>query len=124
MNVLAYSFVNASLVLLISISTVLSPSLAQSPNLSKDAQNYLKIGRDLNAKEDYQRALEAFNQVIRLQPNRFEGYYYRGVTYSLVENDKAALDDVERAIALNPNDALSYSLRGLLLFRYLSLIHI
>lgn len=98
----------------------LSPALAQTSPLPPALQTYfdhLELGQESLTLRDYPAAVAAFSQAIKVQPQRFEAYYQRAMTYSFIPNEPAALADVEQAIKLNPKYAPAYTLRGSLLFR-------
>jgi len=59
----------------------------------------------------YQRAIEDFNQEIRLKPNA-EIYYTRGTTYFKLNNYQRAIEDFSETIRLQPNNADAYKNRG------------
>jgi tetratricopeptide (TPR) repeat protein len=57
------------------------------------------------------RAVEGYNQVIRLDPKYANAYSSRGVTYVGRDNDRA-IRDLDQAIELDPKDADAYHGRG------------
>ena len=61
---------------------------------------------------DYERAVEAFDEAIRLDPRDAEAYYLRGSAYSYLGRFKRALEDGSAAILLDPTDASSHNERG------------
>jgi tetratricopeptide (TPR) repeat protein len=52
-----------------------------------------------------------FNKAIRIDPNKFEYYYFRGIVN--LENHKIAIPDFNKTIDLNPNYPEAYYGRGL-----------
>lgn len=52
--------------------------------------------------QHYQKEIERYTEMIKVDPNSAEGYYGRGLAYGLVDNWKKALADWEKAIQLNP----------------------
>lgn len=61
---------------------------------------------------DYERAVEAFDEAIRLDPRDAEAYYLRGSAYSYLGRFKRALEDGSAAVLLDPTDASSHNERG------------
>ena len=59
-----------------------------------------------------EKALNAYDTAIRLQPDYAEVYNNRGNINSRLDSHGAALDDYDEAIRLNPNFAEAYSNRG------------
>ena len=64
-----------------------------------------------------EKALDAYDTAIRLQPDYAEVYNNRGNIKSRLDSRDAALDDYDEAICLNPNFAEAYSNRGSTKFR-------
>ena len=61
----------------------------------------------------YQRAIEDYNEVIRLKPDFSEVIYYlRGDVYTILGNYNQAIKDYNKAIELNPQHADVYVSRG------------
>jgi tetratricopeptide (TPR) repeat protein/V8-like Glu-specific endopeptidase len=73
------------------------------------ATAFLRLGKYDMAIADYERS-------IRFKPDFASPYLNRGVTYNYreqnIDNAKLALNDFNRAVELDPKDALAYSLRG------------
>jgi Tfp pilus assembly protein PilF len=47
-----------------------------------------------------QKALEDFNQVIRLDPSSGDGYAGRGIAYGILSNQKKATEDIQKAMTI------------------------
>ncbi len=63
-------------------------------------------------KGENDRAIDDFNQALKLKPNYAQAYHNRGVAY-LAKGDKdQAILDFNQALKLKPNDALAYNNRG------------
>ncbi len=58
------------------------------------------------------RALEDYQQALRLNPNDLSGRLSRASIYSDLRQDDQALTDLNEALRLAPNDAYALSLRG------------
>ena len=64
-----------------------------------------------------EKALEAYDTAIRLQPDYAEVYNNRGNIKNGLGSHDTALDDYDKAICLNPNFAEAYSNRGAAKFK-------
>ncbi|MGB7566255.1 MAG: tetratricopeptide repeat protein [Chitinivibrionales bacterium] len=61
----------------------------------------------------YDRAIEDFNQAIRINPMSALAYNNLGLAYNAKGDVDLALEDFSRAVKLNPKGALAYNNRGL-----------
>jgi tetratricopeptide (TPR) repeat protein len=77
------------------------------------ANNYHNQGIEKYNKQDFQGAIEAYNQAIKINPNYAEAYYQRGIVRSDLGEKQAALEDYNQAIKINPNYAEVYYQRGI-----------
>jgi tetratricopeptide (TPR) repeat protein len=59
------------------------------------------------------KAIEYYNEAIRLKPDFVEAYYLRGLSYSDLGQHQRAIEDYDKAIRLKPDDARAYVLRGI-----------
>ena len=77
------------------------------------AHAWFQAGSVLSGAGKYAEAVVAYDNVIRLQPECGEGYLHRGTARNELEQYKAALADLERALCLSPDVASAiYSARG------------
>lgn len=79
----------------------------------KAALTEFKIGVDLYNNHFYQRAIEHFEKAINL----FDipaFYFYRGICHAQLSLFEQSIEDYDKAITLNPNDAKAYNNRGLI----------
>ena len=60
-----------------------------------------------------EKAIEHYNEVIRLKPDSDEAYNNRGLAYVAKGDHARAIQDYDKAIALNPDLAEAYNNRGL-----------
>ncbi len=63
-------------------------------------------------KKNYDRAIEDYNQVIRLAPNDTDSFYRRGLSYFEKNDYSRAIQDFDEAIKLNPDNAAILQSRG------------
>jgi len=124
MSRLAYLFV-------LLLMTVSFSAMAQNSS-SQTAQDFFSLGIQLEEQGEYERAIEAFSEAIRLSPDMWEAYSKRGCVSmdylmiillnspldinSFFEEQSGFIDtaivDLSNAIRLNPRDANSYFYRG------------
>ncbi len=62
--------------------------------------------------DDRQGAIDSYNRVIQLQPDRADNYYLRGKNRYKLNNKQGAIDDFNKAIQLQPNYINAYVVRG------------
>lgn len=94
---------------------------SQTIDASKVASRYTYQGKISSKYEDYDEAIENFNQALILNPNDAQAYIERG--NALYENAqssgnpdeeyKIALKDFNNALKINPNEAEAYISRGI-----------
>ncbi len=81
---------------------------------------YDRRGTAYSSKHDHDRAIQDFNDAIRLNPNQAYNYRNRGIDYYEKSDYDRAIQDFSEAIRLNPkdtvrsipNDSSVYALRG------------
>jgi len=76
-----------------------------------DADAYLKRGSAYTILHQPQRAIEDYNEAIRLKPDA-ETYSSRGFFYSIIGQYKLAIEDYNEVIRLKPDSADGYGGRG------------
>ncbi|ACK69390.1 Tetratricopeptide TPR_2 repeat protein [Gloeothece citriformis PCC 7424] len=84
---------------------MLSELIRDNPD---DAYAYLQRGAIYAANEDYQKAIQDYNQSLTLDSNNAQAYNYRGTAYYWLENYQQALEDFNQALSLKPDVALLY----------------
>ena len=57
----------------------------------------------------YKRAIDDFNEAIRLKPDDAKAYYNRGITYLLQGNNELGCSDAQKACALGNCKALEWA---------------
>lgn len=68
---------------------------------SKDAKEFFNLGVIRYQNENYNLAIQDFNQAIEIDPNYIEAYNNRGFTKSVLGDYLAAIDDYNIAIEIN-----------------------
>ena len=79
---------------------------------NKVAEPYLEEG-DIHYKSGkYNKAIMAYDHVIRLDPKNTWAYAHRGEVYRMLKDYQRAIQDLDRAIGLNSKSADAYAWRG------------
>src|SRR5204862_3612019 len=77
-----------------------------------DAQDLFTRGHKAMTDGQYQEAVECFSRAIRLRPNVSAGYRYRAYAYLELGDRVRALNDLDSAIRLKPDDLQAYADRA------------
>ena len=72
-----------------------------------DALSYNLRGNAYMYRHDYDSAIAAFNQAIRLDPKYAVTYVNRGYVYEQKSNYRRAIADYDQAVKLDPNNAFA-----------------
>jgi tetratricopeptide (TPR) repeat protein len=83
------------------------------PSSLRDSKSFFRRGTDYIDKQQYDQAIDAFTQAIRLDPKYADAYKDRGGTYYRKGEHDRAIQDYSQALKLSPNDAEVYNKRGL-----------
>ena len=78
-----------------------------------DAVDYRELGSEKFAQGDYQEAVVAFEQAVKIDPNYSEAYRGLGGSYLNLGNYKTAIDYLDKAIEINSQDEKAFQNRGL-----------
>jgi len=81
---------------------------------SSTAKGFAQQGVDALQRRDFQKAVEAFTEALRLDPNYAVAYYNRCAARYQLDDTQRALEDCTQAFRLNPHYAEAYYLRGLM----------
>jgi tetratricopeptide (TPR) repeat protein len=79
---------------------------------SKEALSFLSQGNAWFNNKDYDEAIKAYDEAVRLDPNVPVTYFSRGNAWWLKNDPDKAIQDYSQAIRLNPKYALAYYMRG------------
>jgi tetratricopeptide (TPR) repeat protein len=74
---------------------------------------WLAKGYQHTLNKEYDKAIEAYNKAIAINPNLAEAYTHRALAYTNKGQYDRAIEDCNKAIAINPNDFKAYNNRGL-----------
>ena len=87
------------------VGTLLLPNVAKSADTAAEA---CQKGESCLDKEDFDAAISAYTEAIRLDAKLAEGYGGRGFAYSKKGDLDKAIADYTEAIRLDPKDAEAY----------------
>jgi tetratricopeptide (TPR) repeat protein len=83
------------------------------PANTERAEAFLQQGFNHFQEQDYESAIEDFNQAIRLNPNSASVYDIRGIVYLNLGDLDRAMSDFNQAIRIDPDYASAYDSRGI-----------
>ncbi|NEP85115.1 MAG: tetratricopeptide repeat protein, partial [Okeania sp. SIO3B3] len=81
-------------------------------DITRQKIRLIEWGDILSDNEDYEAALERFNEALQLAPDDKEILASRGRSYWLMDSYEAALADLNRAIDLDPTYEWAIAIRG------------
>ena len=74
---------------------------------------YFQPGVDYAKQGDYRKAIEQFNEAIRIDPQYAAAYYNRGWAYGNLGQYERAIQDFDEAIRIDPQLGRAYYNRGI-----------
>lgn len=80
-----------------------------------DPDDYLNTGNKFLSNENYEEAMEYYDEAIRLDSEYPPAHYYKAFAYYKIEQYAQGLDAVNEAIRLDPKDFSAYALKCMLL---------
>jgi tetratricopeptide (TPR) repeat protein len=81
---------------------------ASVPKTARDANRIYRQGRYLAEQENFEQAVQAFDQVLQIDPNHSLALNARGYARLRLRNFQGAISDCSQAIRLNPSYANAY----------------
>jgi len=90
--------------------------LLTGPSAAQDVQSYIDQGIKHSQAGQYDQALQAFDQALKLKPNDPALITYKGIVYYARGQNDRALKEFEAAIKLNPSFGRAYYQRGMIYF--------
>ncbi len=76
------------------------------------AVSFFHRGRAYYSTQDYDRAVQDFDEAIRLYPSFLNAFFQRGDVYLAKQDYDRAVRDFDEVIRLDPNDAIAFRYRG------------
>lgn len=86
-----------------------SRAIRKNPN---DADNYYDIGKVLLQGKKYEEAIIDFTEAIKLKPDYYLAWVYRGMAYYELKEYNKAIENYDKAIEIKENDNSAYDARG------------
>jgi tetratricopeptide (TPR) repeat protein len=83
----------------------IDPVSDQNANTPTDAAGFMRRAAAFEARRDFAHALEDYTHAIALEPNKSQYYGIRGAYYMHTKQNTLAMSDLDKDLALNPNDA-------------------
>jgi tetratricopeptide (TPR) repeat protein len=77
-------------------------------DVSTEAKSFYKLGKDYYSKKEFDKAIDALTQAIRLDPHYADAFGMRGEVYEDKGDKDAAVQDFTQALNLNPKDKIAY----------------
>jgi tetratricopeptide (TPR) repeat protein len=62
---------------------------------------------------EHRRAIEDYDQALRIDPGYAKAYYNRGLAYDNLGEHRRAIEDYDQALRIDPGDADAYNNRGI-----------
>ena len=99
----------------ITTHTIYNDIFGYIQNQEKHQPAYVEffIGLTSSMKGEYEKAIEHYDQAIRLSPQIAQSYNNRGIAKSKLEKYEEAIADFNKAISINPQDDRAYNNRGI-----------
>jgi tetratricopeptide (TPR) repeat protein len=76
------------------------------------AVSFFHRGRAHFRLEEYERAIQDFDEAISLRPGFLNAFFQRGDVYLAVDDYDSAIRDFTEVVTLNPEDAIAFRYRG------------
>lgn len=95
---------------------IVALGLGCAPARQDDSSDHYKKGVDLYKQGRYEKAIEAFKQAIRLNPDDADVYHVLGLVYAGLGRWQEAMESYKQALRLNPDDAEAHNNLGMAYF--------
>ncbi|NJR21812.1 MAG: serine protease [Richelia sp. CSU_2_1] len=106
--------INTSLRLLDSVNVDVGVKVSSAPVVTGlKADDFYIEGWDKYNKGDYQGAIAAYTQAIKLDPNYAFAYNSRGIARTELGDNQGAIADFNEVLRIDPNDVYTYYNRGI-----------
>ena len=95
-----------------------APSAEAAEQAAEEARRDVRVrehilqGIDFRRREHYGNAMAEFEQALRIDRERADAWFHRGMTWGLMEEHRRAIEDFNRAIAMAPAYAQAFNCRG------------
>ena len=90
--------------IILSLLLIAAPATAAAQlfdSLIINREKHYNIGVEYNKKGKHQKALDKFNQLVKIDKGNSKYHYHRGLTYFLLKDNNKAKKDIDYAISLN-----------------------
>lgn len=77
-----------------------------------NAEEIFREGLKKIEQGNFQGAINDFTEVLKINPNIPDAYYFRGLARDLLEDNEEAIKDYSEAIRLDPKNTYAYNNRG------------
>jgi tetratricopeptide (TPR) repeat protein len=84
------------------------PPASSAPHSARDANRLYRQGRYLSEQENFEEAVQVFDQALQMDPAHALALNARGYARLRMHNYQGAIDDCSQAIRLNPTYANAY----------------
>ncbi len=82
---------------------------SQIVSKQEDIKKKFKIGLEAHKKEDYETAINYYQQVMKLKPNHLHAYNNLAVIYQIQEKQDEALQLFQQTLKINSNYVAGYN---------------
>ncbi|HEV2946145.1 MAG TPA: tetratricopeptide repeat protein [Gemmataceae bacterium] len=97
----------------ISVAILVALALVSGrPLWADDVADNIEKGTQALHAEDYDKAIDLFNQVLQVDPTNVYALVCRGIAHCQKKDPDRALADLSAALQLDPNDFFAYANRG------------
>jgi len=84
---------------------------------TQTVQNLITKANELSEDKKFDEALVLYNKAVKLDTTHYQAYVRRGFLFNNMDEMQKSYDDYSKAISIQPDSALAYHYRAILLFR-------